>query len=226
MSEFKEPKNLFDFITFLRINKLQNFSFTSKPTKLRKLHILMQSLASGDFNPAHTRPEYAEKSFFGGIVSHGVGVLARAEGQFVQLFPRLFDSSVEIIALGYEKIEYLSPLRLGDTYEYRFEITDMKYRYARWDFDCSITCKVLKPKARIIARCLWKPSIVEHNNVDAVRFLKPKWYIQSIFNILVLKPALQASMVSVFSFPIIMLFLITVGIIDAPIDPGLFYPGT
>lgn len=137
--------------------------FTSPPERLRGWHILLQSLASGDFNP-HTRHETAGSSMFGGVVSHGVGTLARGEGWFVRRFTRMLEAPVEIIGKGYARARYLSPLRLGETYQYRYEIPDMRFRKGRWDFDCRITCEVVGPNARVVAESLLQLSLVERES--------------------------------------------------------------
>lgn len=179
-----------NFVKWLEEN--EKFVFISKPKRLRSWHILLQSLASGDFNPAHTRPEFSKRSFFKTVVSHGIGIIARAEGQFVGLLPKYFAVPIEIIALGFDKIIYRSPLRLGDVYQYRFEISLVRLLKTRCDLSCHVVCEVLEPNPRIVAEYNWKPAIIEHKaDEESVRLLESKSYWQNVFEIFVFGQASQ-----------------------------------
>jgi len=180
MNRFKSVGQLCEWL-----QKPQSLVFTSKPKRLGRWHILSHSLAGGDWNPAHCQPAFSKRSFFGGIVSHGVGILARAEGQFVELLPALIETPVEIIARGYGAIKYRDPLRLGDIYQYRFEITNPRLRNdggrPRVNLNCRIICEILGPKARVVAEAEWKPSLVEHvRDPETMRLLCSKSHIQNV----------------------------------------------
>src|SRR5258708_3555387 len=119
---------------FLWLVEHEKLILTSKSTPLTPLHILLQSLSTGDFNPARCVPGFAPYSFFKGIISHGIGTVARAEGKFLELMQ--FAEPVETIALGIENLVYNSPLRCGDVYYYVFEISNLRQATKRpWNTD-------------------------------------------------------------------------------------------
>ena len=62
---------------------------------------------SGDFNPVHTREEYAKKTFFGGRIAHGALTLSLISAAMSKL-PGL------VIFLGATD-KFLAPVRIGDT---------------------------------------------------------------------------------------------------------------
>jgi len=62
---------------------------------------------SGDFNPVHTREEYAKKTFFGGRIAHGAISLSLLSAAMAKL-PGL------VIFLGATD-KFLAPVRIGDT---------------------------------------------------------------------------------------------------------------
>ena len=65
--------------------------------------------ASGDFNPIHLDPEVAAASDFGGIVAHGMLVLASITEALDQAFPWDWASSGELT------VRFRAPVRLGET---------------------------------------------------------------------------------------------------------------
>ena len=62
---------------------------------------------SGDFNPVHVSEEYAEKTFFGGRIAHGVISIALLSAAMAKL-PGL------VILLSHS-CRFLKPVRIGDT---------------------------------------------------------------------------------------------------------------
>ncbi len=205
------------------LQKPQSLVFTSKPKRLGRWHILLHSLAGGDWNPAHCQSAFSKKSFFQGTVSHGVGVLARAEGQFVELLPRLLETPVEIITRGYGEVKYFAPLRLGDTYQYRFEITNPRLRNdggrPRINLDCRIICEVL---GQIVAEAKWKPSLVEHvRDPETMRLLGSKSHVQNVMRVFLPAVAIWIAGLLFYGFGLmlvvsgpLMFLLSTVGIIE------------
>jgi acyl dehydratase len=138
-------------------------TLVSSVYSLGYLDLFLQGLSSGDM-PAHTRRCDAKKSFFGGAVSHGVGTLARAEGLFVELVASSFTVPVEFIARGYRCVKYSSPLRVGEMYRYRYELSNARLRPNRLDFDCKIICEVIGSNARVVSEARWRPSVIEHED--------------------------------------------------------------
>ena len=198
-------KNNFASVVVLYNWLLENkvYRFSSKPKKLRKIHILFHSLAGRDFNPAHIVSDFADKSIFKGIVSHGIGILSRAEGYFVQMIQ--FEKSVEIIALGFESVQYYKPLRLGSVYHYEFDLSNLRQVKNRWDFDCQVRCVV---EGKVVAEWLWKASFIEHMELsqEMKKVLNPKSYFWNVMNNFFIEPLVNS-----------FLFLIGVAVLLSPV---------
>lgn len=173
------------------INTHGAFEVVSEPQKLTQGKISLFSLAAGDFNPAHTQPDFASRSNFGGIVSHGIATIARSEAEFVDFVAKMFPSiPVEVIARGGE-FRYDNPLYLGETFRFRFKLSRLRYLADknRWDLDCHIVCEVLGEHPRAVMHSSWKPSLVVHKptqrNIEALR---PRSRRRHALNIFVRRP--------------------------------------
>lgn len=178
----------FDSITDLKqyLDEEKTLVLISKPTTLTDGTILRQCVAGGDFNPAHCASKFSKYSFFKGKVSHGIGVSSRFEGIFVQMI-QFQENPVELITRGYDKIRYLSPLRLGDRYWYKFTISELRYRNGRWDCNCDIVCNATTPgeTERTIASLKWLPSFVEPTSdvpSEKLSLLYPRSYQWNIWH--------------------------------------------
>jgi acyl dehydratase len=174
--------------------------FNSKPKRLKLGRVHLLAVATGDFNPHYCHPEFAEEhSFFKSTVSHGIGIIARAEAEFVPLLQKHFGIPIETIALGYAGIRYRSPLKIGERYQYRFEITGARIRKTRCDLTCHMVCEVLGSDARVVAEADWMPSIIEHPSTEATReYLRPKSYVKNLFEVFGI-PAINWSVVATFA---------------------------
>lgn len=186
-------KNYFKNVAELAVYLIENGSFTfkSKQKKLTQWKVLMMCLASGDFNPAHCQPEFAEHSIFGTAVSHGIGTLARAEAEFLQEMQ--FDVPVEVIALGLES-KYKAALPVGSVYYYTYTISNLVSKKNRWDMDCQIQCTIINKDGseKVIVNEMWYPSFVDHSDrvpVEKLELLRPKSYLANVLNIFVARPA-------------------------------------
>ena len=71
--------------------------------------------ASGDFNPIHVDEEYARATPFGGIIAHGMLVLAYVSEMMAAAFGR------DWLGGGRLKVRFRAPARLGDTLSIRAE---------------------------------------------------------------------------------------------------------
>lgn len=165
------------------------FTFTSKIRRLTRTDILLHALAGRDFNPAHIVEGYADKSLFKGIVSHGIGIISRAEGMFVKMM--VFENPAEIIAAGFKEIKYYKPLRLNASYYYEYTISNMRPIKNRLDFDCHISCIAFdEGKKATIAEWDWKPSFVEPTKLSRAerRQLIPVSYALNVFRYFVFEP--------------------------------------
>ncbi len=91
------------------LNKLGvDVGFKTTHTKtITEADIVLFAGVSGDFNPIHMCQDYAEKTFFGGRIAHGVialGLLSAAMTKFPGLTIFLSQS-----------VRFLKPVRIGDT---------------------------------------------------------------------------------------------------------------
>lgn len=181
MVEFNTPADL-----HLEIANKGLVAFISEYKKLNRVKVLLFSIATGDFNPAHCVPGFEQYSFFKSMVSHGIGTVARAESEFLRNFR--FSSPSEIIATRLEDIKYLSPLRVGEKYQYVYFIHSGREKKNFWEFECKITCKTFD--GRTIADWKWVFGIVEHKNLpkEAIRMLRPKSYRRNLIDALFLMP--------------------------------------
>ena len=78
---------------------------------------------SGDFNPLHTDEEFAKAGPFGSRVAHGPLVYLFAAGLLFQL--HLYDDTL-IAFLGFDKLYFTAPVRIGDTLRARIQVTERR----------------------------------------------------------------------------------------------------
>lgn len=163
-----------------------SFCFDSNPKELTMQNILLFSTATGDFNPAHCVEGFAEQySMFKGVVSQGIGTLARAESEFLQLLR--FEYPPEIVTSGLTDARYLAPLKVGDTYKYQYEITKLRKSGEYWKMECKIQCVVAE---KVIASWIWFPVFNEIPNLPQymIEVLQPKSYPKNVWNQVLLRP--------------------------------------
>jgi 3-hydroxybutyryl-CoA dehydratase len=79
--------------------------------------INMFAAVSGDYNPVHLDNEFAQKTFFKGIIAHGAfsqallsAVMARLPG---------------LVIFHSQNIKFLNPVRIGDTISAIAEVTEI-----------------------------------------------------------------------------------------------------
>lgn len=78
---------------------------------------------SGDYNPLHIDEEFAKAGPFGSRVAHGPLVYLFAAGLLFQL--HLYDDTL-IAFLGFDKLYFTAPVRIGDTLRARIQVTDRR----------------------------------------------------------------------------------------------------
>ncbi len=78
---------------------------------------------SGDYNPLHIDEEFAKAGPFGSRVAHGPLVYLFAAGLLFQL--HLYDDTL-IAFLGFDKLYFTAPVRIGDTLRARVQVTDRR----------------------------------------------------------------------------------------------------
>ena len=104
---------------------------------------------SGDINPAHLDPEYANDTLFHGVIAHGMwgGSLISA------LLGTEFPGPGTIYL--HQDLDFLRPVRVGDTLDVEVTVTAKEDEHHRVDLSCQVTNQtgtlVLKGLARVMA---------------------------------------------------------------------------
>jgi phosphate acetyltransferase len=102
-------------------------------------HVLTQrdvelfAAVSGDVNPAHMSPAYADASLFHGVVAHGMwtgGLISTVLGTMLP--------GPGTIYLG-QDLKFLHPVRLGDTVNVRLTVSGKQADKPVVTFDCQVT---------------------------------------------------------------------------------------
>ena len=78
---------------------------------------------SGDYNPLHIDEEFAKAGPFGSRVAHGPLVYLFAAGLLFQL--HLYDDTL-IAFVGFDKLYFTAPVRIGDTLRARIQVTERR----------------------------------------------------------------------------------------------------
>jgi acyl dehydratase len=78
---------------------------------------------SGDYNPLHTDEEYAKTTQFGTRVAHGPLTYLFAAGLLFQL--HLYDDTL-IAFLGFDKLRFTKPVKIGDTVRAKIRVTEKR----------------------------------------------------------------------------------------------------
>ena len=103
---------------------------------------------SGDINPAHLNPEYADATMFHGVIAHGMLGAALISALFGTQFP-----GPGTIYLGQE-LKFTKPVRIGDTLTVLATVTEKDDEKKRIKVDCLVTNQkgdvVLKGEAKLM----------------------------------------------------------------------------
>ena len=67
---------------------------------------------TGDLDPNHVDEEYASKTSLGGRVAHGALILGYTSAASTRV---LEDFERPMVSVGYDRVRFLKPVRLGDT---------------------------------------------------------------------------------------------------------------
>ena len=76
---------------------------------------------TGDFSPNHVNVEYMKTTPYGGIIAHG----ALLVGLMSTCSTRVLDhatSARPVVSYGYDRIRFVTPVRVGDTVTVTYEI--------------------------------------------------------------------------------------------------------
>lgn len=103
---------------------------------------------SGDINPAHLNPEYADATMFNGVIAHGMLGAALISALFGTQFP-----GPGTIYLGQE-LKFTRPVRIGDTLTVLATVAEKNDERKRVKMDCLVTNQhgevVLKGEAKLM----------------------------------------------------------------------------
>src|SRR5574344_2622876 len=103
---------------------------------------------SGDINPAHLNPEYADATMFHGVIAHGMLGAALISALFGTQFP-----GPGTIYLGQE-LRFTKPVRIGDTLTVLATVSEKNDEKKRIKLDCQVSNQhgevVLKGEARLM----------------------------------------------------------------------------
>ena len=98
-------------------------TFTSLARTVTETDLVSFAMLSGDWNPIHTDQEFAEKTYYGKRVVHGIFGISMMTG----LLDRtgLFDGSA-IAMLGIRDWNFKGPIFVGDTIHFEMEIVSKR----------------------------------------------------------------------------------------------------
>lgn len=96
------------------------------------IHLYAQ--ASGDFNPIHLDPEFAAKTPAGGIIAHGMLVLAYVSQMLTAAF------AMSWLTSGKLNIRFKAPARPGDVLTVSGKVEKVQPQGAKTLITCSILC--------------------------------------------------------------------------------------
>ena len=108
--------------------------YTSNNIIIEQTHINKYAEASGDDNPIHLDQDFAQKSNFGGIVAHGMLVLA----QISELLTSIF--GINWINNGYLDVRFRRPVFVKDSIQSIIEITSIESINDKNEINCKVSC--------------------------------------------------------------------------------------
>ena len=108
--------------------------YTSNNIIVKQTHINKYAEASGDDNPIHLDQNFAEKSNFGGIVAHGMLVLAQVSELLTNIF------GINWINNGHLDVRFRRPVYVNDSIQSIIEITSIELINHKNEINCKVSC--------------------------------------------------------------------------------------
>ena len=108
--------------------------YTSNNIIIEQTHINKYAEASGDDNPIHLDQNFAEKSNFGGIVAHGMLVLAQVSELLTNIF------GINWIHNGHLDVRFRRPVYVNDSIQSIIEITSIESINHKNEINCKVSC--------------------------------------------------------------------------------------
>ncbi len=117
------------------INKIEaGIRLPEYKKEITRQSIDLYAKASGDYNPIHTDEEFARNSQFGGVIAHGMLVLAYLSQMLKAAFSdKWFDG-------GRLDIRFKTPVRAGDVLVIGGIIREVKDTDEAKLFSCDLSC--------------------------------------------------------------------------------------
>lgn len=82
---------------------------------------------TGDFSVNHVNEQHMKKSAFGSRIAHGVLIVGYMSTTSTMMIQRCVseDSDVTPVSLGYDRIRFVAPVRIGDTVTVVYRISEI-----------------------------------------------------------------------------------------------------
>jgi enoyl-[acyl-carrier protein] reductase I len=136
---------------------------------LSKRDIELFAVVSGDVNPAHLDPAYAETDFFHGVIAHGMWGGALVSAVLGTQLP-----GPGTIYLG-QDLRFRRPVRIGDVITTRVTLREKRAEHRTCIFDCLLqnqrgepvitgTAEVMAPAEKVIRPRPPLPAVTLHEN--------------------------------------------------------------
>ena len=108
--------------------------YTSNNIIIKQDQINKYAEASGDDNPIHLDEDFAQKSNFGGIVAHGMLILA----QISELLTSIF--GINWVNNGQLDVRFRRPVYLKDSIQSIIEIVSIESENDKSKINCKVSC--------------------------------------------------------------------------------------
>jgi len=108
--------------------------YTSNNIIIKQNQINKYAEASGDNNPIHLDEDFAQKSNFGGIVAHGMLILA----QISELLTSIFGINWAIN--GHLDVRFRRPVYVKDSIQSIIEIVSIERENDKSKINCKVSC--------------------------------------------------------------------------------------
>ena len=111
------------------------------------------ALVTGDWNKIHVNPLtfFFYRSNLGGMTCSGDMVLSLTKWGVHRIFS--FEKDVEVIAFGYESVDFKRPLHVGSLFRYRYTLLDREI--VKGAARCRWQIEIVDQRGKIICSAVW-----------------------------------------------------------------------
>lgn len=139
-----EEKNTLRNVTFAELTIGQSACLSRK---LTQEDIALFAVVSGDVNPAHMNPDFCRKSFFHGVIGHGMWLNGLISTVLGTMLPGPGTIYLE------QDIRFKRPVRIGDTITVRLNVKISTLKNLSWCWIATARMKKVKPSQKERQRC-------------------------------------------------------------------------